>query len=198
MSDLCILQMGKLRPLWGGTAGSFFGRQAGAQNILLDLQSYAFRCGGPGKAPTGWFLDGVEAKEAKWTPIWAAWATIPASSSPTQAPAQPLRPSPSPGLDSALAPYCPWGRVPAPHPGIRGTFTAQFQPFLPPPPPTPRGHRAGMHPCTPHPHPTSPLNATYPRSLPLLPHLLWLLCPGIALMVTHPPTHTPSLFGMNS
>lgn len=89
MSDLCVLQMGKLRPLWGGTAGRFFGRQAGAQNILLDLQSYTFRCGGPGKAPTGWFLDGAEGKEAKWTPIWATRATISASSSPTRAPAQP-------------------------------------------------------------------------------------------------------------
>lgn len=108
------------------------------------------------------------------------------------------RPSPSPGLDSVLVPYCPWGRVTDPHPGIRGTFTAQCQPFRAPPPPTLRGHRAGMRPCTPHPRPTSPLNATHPRSLPLHPHLLWLLCPGIALVVTHPPTHTPSLFGMNS
>lgn len=50
-SDLCILQMGKLRPLGGGSEGGVSSDQAGVPKSLLDLQ----RCPlwGPQGSPKG-------------------------------------------------------------------------------------------------------------------------------------------------
>lgn len=151
--------------------------------------------GTPGEAPTGLFpgVRGVKRKEARRTP-----AGLPRSPSlPPPLPPGP-RSSVSPGLDAALAPYCPWGSSSTWHLSHLCCSAPDF-------PPMPLGrccctNLAGVHPSAHHPH----LEKTPQIPLPLTPspHCLSAL---VALPRpcfdhsttpnTHTHTHTVPLLG---
>lgn len=174
MSDLCVLQMGTLRPLGEGL-------QEAPLVVRLGPGRRSFRRrGGPGEAPTGLFLGSMEEKKARWGP--SHHYSLPFSRG---GPRQLLSNTQSKPLSCSRR--CCGSLLPREsHPGIPPLPSSSA--FLP----CPRDITAS-HPHT-HTHPI--LSANRPLRGHLSPKATSpsasasMLCPGITLIVAHAPTHT--------
>lgn len=165
-----------------------------------DAPGFARLCLWKVQEPRGgfdWVVSGGRGGEgSRWDPLWAAQVTIPASSPPTGAQrslCETRRPSPSPALHAAVAPYCPGRNVPAPRPGVRGSRAAQpsSSPLLLPGPQDAAVETVRLEgaPRLPMLTPQGPLKGTFQALHPL--HLL--CCSPASMRVRPRHTRRPSL-----